>query len=94
MFCQYLDVRPPDLYDNDAENLATIEPVPPNEPIPRGFWDLPSIAGIKKTVRLRQLDNRSRSEHITLLLQYSTSLCLRSAIPLGWRSNSLLPVLA
>ena len=41
MFCQCLGVRLPDLYDNDAENLAAIVPVPPNESIPRGYRDLP-----------------------------------------------------
>ena len=94
MFFRHLGVRPPDLYDNDAGNLAAVVPVPSNESIPRGYRDLPSIAGRKTGVSLRPLHNRARSEHITLLLQYSTSLCLRSENSSGWRSNSLLPVLA
>ena len=94
MFCRNLGVRSQDSYDFDAANLAAVGPVPPNESIPRGFLDLTSIAGRKTVVRFRQLHNRARSDHITLLFQYLTLLCLRSGIPLSWYSNSLLPVLA
>ena len=57
MLFLYIGVLPPDLYDNDAGNLAAVVPVPPNDSIPRSYLDIPSVTGRKTIVHFLQLYN-------------------------------------